>query len=224
MSRAQNREQRFERRGPLKFAVQVILALLAVALGCCSVAFSIAQAIWKNDSLLASRLAPFDGRITANLAASLSMPNVPAAERRRADELARKALRQDPTAVVAASMLGLNAQFRGDTAAARRLFGYAEGLSRRNLVTQLWGIEDAVGRNDIPAALRHYDIALRTSSRASEVLFPILASATSDHQIRRALTGTLTLRPLWANAFLDYLAANAPDPLSVTALFMELHK
>jgi hypothetical protein len=178
----------------------------------------------ENDAALARRLAPYAGRITAQMAAVLSGPTATISDRIRADALARQALRQDPTAVVAVSTLGLNAQVRGDVTTARRLFAYAEKLSRRNLPTQLWAIEDAVVREDLVEALHHYDIALRTSARAPETLFPILASANIDPEVRTALIRTLATKPLWTNAFLVYLAAEAPDPRSTATLFLGLRR
>ncbi|MDT9096849.1 hypothetical protein RSW32_26335, partial [Escherichia coli] len=77
-----------------------------------------------------------------------------------------------------------NAQLHGDVGAARRLFAYGQRLSRRDNSTQLWAIEDAVARNDIPDVLRHYDVALRTSPNLADILYPVLASASADPAIR----------------------------------------
>ncbi|MFV3517295.1 hypothetical protein ACNJD8_22045, partial [Mycobacterium tuberculosis] len=105
-------------------------------------------------------LSSHDGRIGALLSAALSSTEVDKATRERSDRIARQALVQDPTAVAAVATLGINAQLRGDTGPARRIFAYANQLSRRDLRTQLWAIEDAVSRNDIPGVLNNYDIAL----------------------------------------------------------------
>jgi hypothetical protein len=133
------------------------------------------------------------------------------------------ALQQDPTAVVAATTLGLNAQLKGDTARARRLFTYAGRLSRRELQTQLWAIEDGVGRSDVPSILYNYDIALRTSRNASEVLFPILASALGDSEIRAALVKTMKGKPLWGPSFINFASANAPSE-AATSFFLSLSR
>jgi hypothetical protein len=120
--------------------------------------------------------------------------------------------------------LGIAAQIRGDVAAARRRFQYATTLSRRNLQTQLWLIEDAIARQDIPGALRHYDIALRTSAAAPELLYPILASAISTPEVRTALARTLLSEPAWAPNFIGYTAGNAPDPRAAASLFATLQR
>src|SRR5690606_1446045 len=101
--------------------------------------------------------------------------------------LAREALRQDPTSVDALAVLGLQAELKNDAAQARKVFGYSRELSRRELRAQIWAIEESVRRGDIAEALHHYDMALRTSVRAQELLFPILAAALEEPSIRSAL-------------------------------------
>lgn len=158
--------------------------------------------------------------MTAAHASALAALDARPAERVRADIFARKALRQDPTAVAAVAALGLNAQIRGDKASARRLFAYAEKLSRRDLQTQLWMIEDAVDHGNVRASLRHYDIALRTKIESRDLLFPVLASASADPQIRTELVRTLATKPLWGTEFIAFAAANGPDPRSTADLLL----
>jgi hypothetical protein len=199
--------------------VRGALAVAAAGLGTVSILHSLAYMIRGSAPARAHALAPWDGRITALLSEQLSGPAASPTDRKRADDLARLALRQDATAVPAIATLGINAQVRGDTAAAREIFAYSERLSRRDLRTRLWAIEDAVGRNDIPAALRNYDIALRTSRVAPDLLFPVLASAISEADIRRGLVMTLAKRPPWGQLFIGYVAENGPDARA-TAAFM----
>lgn len=212
------------RRSPQEWTVRLALAAVAVVLGYYSVTFSIAQVVVKRDPALAYRLAPYDGRITAAYATSLAGTDATSEDRARADVLAKRALQQDPTAVAAAATLGINADVRGDKAAARRYFGYAQKLSRRDLRTQLFMIEDAVQRNDIPGALHQYDITLRVFPNLSEMLYPVLASASTDPTIRRELTKTLAGKPLWSESFVDYVAGNSPDPKSTAALLLDLRR
>lgn len=214
----------FPRRSLREWAIRISLAMAALAVGSFSISHTIAQVLVKNDSVLAHALAPWDGRITAALAASLAGPEATPADRRRGDALARQALRQDPTTVAAASTLGVNAQIRGDGETASRLFVYSEKLSRRDLQTQLWKIEEAVTRNDIRGALHHYDIALRAKGQSWALLFPILASASADAQVRGALVQTLTSKPLWTEYFVYNVASNPPDPKTASLLFLDLRR
>ncbi len=220
MSRRSNRP----RRSGTEWAVRCVLAVMAVGLGTASISHSLAYMIRGTDPEQAHMLAGWDGRITALLSEQLSGPEASAPDRQRSNDLARLALRQDPTAVAAVATLGINAQFRGDISSARRIFAYSQRLSRRDLRTQLWAIEDAVARGDVPTVLRNYDIALRTSRVASDLLFPVLASAIKEPEIRKQLVVTMANRPMWNDAFLGYVASNGPDARAAASLFQALHR
>ena len=189
-----------------------------------AVTFSVAQVMASGNVALAHRLAPYDGRITALLAVTLANQATSPVDRRRSDALAREALRRDPIAVPALAALGINADARGDNFGARHFFNYAQTLSRRDLTTQLWALEDAVSRGDVTSVLRHYDIALRVFPEMREALFPILASASVGPEIRAELTRTLAQKPLWGSDFISFLARKSPDPRSTSQLFLGLRR
>lgn len=210
------------RRSPREWAGRIALACGVAVLGYQSVAFSVAQVEARAQPQAADARISYDGRLSAAHAAALMTPNVTAAERAEAGALSRAALRRDPTAVSAAATLGVVALAQNDTAKARRLLAYAQLLSRRNVQTQLWSIEDMVARNDVPGALRWYDIALRTKPELSDVLYPVLAQASHDPTIRTALARTLAGKPLWADSYVGYAAAQKSDPQSTAALFVGL--
>lgn len=203
---------------PARIALAVLVAVVCYL----AVAHSLAQSVKRNDLIRARTLAPWDARLTAALAeqrlAELQQP----ADEARTNQLARQALRLDATAVAAVATLGWQAQAHGRVDQARRWFDYAEALSRRDLQTQLWKIEDAVGRGDVPAALRHYDIALRTNNQASDVLFPILAAAVTQPDVRHGLSATLLRRPPWGAYFINYLTFKGPDPRANMDLLVRL--
>lgn len=212
------------RRSPKEWAVRLALAAVAAVLGYYSVTFSIAQVVVDSDPELAYRLAPYDGRITAQLSAALSGEDASPEDLARAETLAKRALQQDPTAVAAAATLGIIADGRGDKAGARRYFTYAQKLSRRDLRTQLWMIEDAVERGDLAGAIRQYDITLRVFPTMGELLYPVMASASSDPVIRAEMVKTLAAKPLWGESFINFVAGNGPDPQSTAALFVGLRR
>lgn len=206
-----------------KWVVRGLLVVVAVVLSCGSVGFSLAEILVNTDPALAHRLAPYDGRITARFAASLAGEGASPSDRRQADALAREALAQEPTAVTAVSTLGIDAGIRGD-ANAGRLMGYAQALSRRDLQTQLWAIEDAVRQGDIAGSLHHYDNTLRVWPGMADMLFPILASASTDPRIRAALVQRLVVRPKWADDFVDFAATHATDPRTSAQLLMDVRR
>lgn len=219
---AQPRPRR--RRSTTEWIVRGTLALAATALGYVSVASTVGYANRASSSESARRLAPWDGRVTAALASRLSGIDGDASDLPRAGRLAHEALRQDPTAIGAVTALGLVDEQSKRGAAAARLFEYSNALSRRDLPTQLWKIESAVSRGDVAGALRHYDIALRTSRHAPDLLFPVLVSAIADPAIRAALVRTFRGRPAWGPLFVEYAASNGPDPHVTSLLFQDFQR
>lgn len=211
-----------KRRSSREWAGRIALACGVAVLGYYCTAFSIAQVAVKSKPALADRLAGYDGRLLAAHASALITPSASAEMRIESTALARAALHRDPTAVGAAAALGLAAAARGEVTEARHLLAYAQMLSRRNAQTQLWSIEDAVARSDVPRALHWYDIALRTNPSMSDVLFPVLAQAASDPAIRSNLVRTLAGKPIWADGFIDYAVQRRDDPRSTAALFSDL--
>lgn len=201
-------------RSTREWAVRGGLAAAALALGYVSTTRTFAFALASSDAERAYSLSPSDGRVVGAFAQQLAAteaerPTV----RKRADALARSALAAEPIGVKALTALGLGAQISGDTAAARRLFVHSDRLSRRELGTRLWLIEDAVARGDVPAALRHYDIALRTEKTAPDLLYPILTAAVDDPAIAVPLARLLSARPPWGESFVGYLGEKTPNPI-----------
>jgi len=210
---------------PSTLVIRLLLAVLAIMLGHVSLTRSIATVLHDNAIERAHRLAPENARIAGVLSAVLSTDQKASRNQRaRADEIAREALRRDPTVVAAVATLGLNAQLRGDTTAARRLFAYSGKLSRRDLRTQLWAIEDAVARSDIPGVLYQYDVALRTQKIGGSLLFPILASALTNPEIRTALIKTMVRGAPWGKDFSIYAAAASASPKSVAQLLTGMRR
>lgn len=219
-----DQRRRIRARTPVEWGVRILLAAAAALAGYFAISHSVAYWLRGVTAERAHRIAPWDGRATAALARRLSGPDATPAARAESVRLARLALRQDAMAVPAITTLGIAAQLRGDTAAARRLFAYSEKLSRRDFITHLWAIEDAVSRNDIAAALDHYDAALRTTRASLDVLFPVLASAISDPAIRQPLIRRMRRQPDWAKDFVSYLSVKSPDPRAAATLFRGLQQ
>ena len=197
------------RRSASAWIIRGALALVAAILGYLSITHSLANVLVESDPARAHLLDTENGPITAALAQKLFAEQPTPDRSAPFVRLAQAALRQDPTAVSAVATLGLQTGLRGDVVHTRRLFDYAQRLSRRDIRTQLWAIEDAVARDDIPAALHHYDIALRTIPMASDLLFPILAGALDQSAIRTNIVLTLRQQPTpqWGPKFISFLSA-----------------
>lgn len=203
---------------PREWIIRGFLILLVIVLGYFSILHSLATVLQYKWPGQAYAMAPWDGRIAARFSRELSGVDASDAKRVKGGQVALKALALDPTAVPAVATLGLNAQIRGDAAKASQLFHYSKKLSRRDLQTQLWAIEDAVGRDDIPGVMEAYDIALRTSRFTPKLLYPILTEAMRDPEIERSLVATLSKKPLWIDSFIDHAVRNGEATASARLL------
>lgn len=216
--RIMRRERR--ERSVIDWACRLGLVCAIILVGYVGVSRSLANFLRTADPRRAHMMSPSDGRLAASLAEAEFQAKPSGSKKSDVAKLADQAIRQDATAVKAIVILASQAQLRGDLGEARRLFGYAKSLSRRNLPTQLWAIEDAVSHEDIGKALRHYDIALRTSRDAASILYPVLSAALAEPAIRSNLSMTLAKQPTWGPSFIAYILGDgAVDPRHVANLF-----
>ncbi len=98
------------------------------------------------------------------------------------------------------------------------LISVAARQSRRDFGTQLWYIEDAVSKDDVAGALKHYDIALRTSQRGRDVLFPILLGALEDAEVQRGFVRYVKAKPIWLHPFMSYAIGENSQPAALASL------
>ncbi len=204
-----------------------LIGRVLLAIGLVIFGFAATQ---RTSALLMRRSAPDaaynmgkgDARILAlhaeRLSTSINDPSV----RAQSVAAARQSLMRDPTNPSAAVSLAIAAETEGKKPQAQRLVDYSLKMSRRDLRAHLWSIEVAVARGDIPVALHHYDTALRTSRAAPDLLFPVLASALPEPEIRQGVERILSQRPTWKNLFLNWLGSNSPDSRLATTLFINL--
>ncbi|MEO5493515.1 MAG: hypothetical protein ABIR08_05765 [Sphingomonas sp.] len=173
---------------------------------------------------LALTISPGDARSNAAMASMLLMSDAQGKGKSEAATYVKAALRRDATNVEAARNGGLIADASNDNARARQSLRFAEALSRRDLPTQLWLLEDAVNRGDVGTALDHFDIALRTSNDASKILVPILVRAIDEPPLAHAIVAVLARRPIWAEGYLITVAQTGQDNAKVADLFLNISK
>ncbi len=218
------RPSRHARPRPSSGRLLFIAAVVVIALGFSWLTFAVsaANAFRQVRPDLANSIMPLDARAKAGLAERASVRSIrDRIARAETIRLAREALARDATLASAWRTLGFGLEADGRRAQAGRLITFAERLSRRDLPTQLWLIERSVARNDIAGALAHYDIALRTSQAAADVLFPVLVQATANDGIVTPLAGLLRTDPPWRRAFLMKLSEGAPSSPNVARLLEE---
>ena len=140
-----------------------------------------------------------------------SDPNVTKETVGRQSASLRRAIVRDPIDTQALSALAMIEEYSGNEAQARKLFLLSEAASRRNTLSQIWLVEDAVGRGDVEGAIRHYDRAMRVSVDARTSLLPVLVKASSEPGILQALLPVVKQRPLWWKDYLNKLALSGTD-------------
>lgn len=214
----ENRKQ-LQRRSFREWAGRGLLALGVSVVGIASLSNTLSNVIGKAQPELGHVLSPGNGRVAAAAAREVFSISPASDAASRPAQLARQALRNDPTAVEALSVLGLQAQLRNEEDLTDKIFAYSTAISRRELEPQLWAIEKAVSRGDIVGALDSYNVALRTSRRAREMLFPVLAQAISQPKVRGPLLDIMARDTVWKDEFIDFAAQGNSEPRAMAQLF-----
>lgn len=120
---------------------------------------------------------------------------------------AKAALRDNPLSVQALRIYAFNLPDQS-VQRLRPVMMLSEQVSRRDILTQMWLIEDAVGNGKISEALQHYDRALSSSDESRQMLMPVLSEALGTPPVRDALVPYLRRRP-WNGVFLTYAATHS---------------
>lgn len=210
---------RIEHRRP----VIVMMATVALTLGVMLLATqqAIVQVFAATSPALALRLAPYDAQALRQQfdrdlrANGNGLPRNPEAAARTA----RAALAREPLDAGVVRMLAVSGGM-SQPALIAPLMHLAERISRRDLLNQLWLVEDAVSRGDVAGALVHYDRALSVHPEAGEQLFRILTAAIAQPDIRQAVVPYLRANRPWAVSFLVYATQHADDPTCVAQIYL----
>ena len=204
--------------GPGLMVKVIAAALLAFAVIWLTLSVSIASVTRDSLPRVALAWAPYDARTMGAIAEDTLITSADLDKAKASSALARRALQRDPTVIAAWRTIGLAFAAGGRESDATRVMEVTNRLSRRDLQTQLWLIEDNVRRNDVDGALRHYDIALRTSSEATEMLLPILVTAIDQPALVDPEAGLIASNPPWAPSFFDFLTREPPRSDNAAAL------
>ena len=143
-------------------------------------------------------------------------PGWVAANRDRANASALSQLRASPLTASALRELGRIASLKVADAGAG-LFRDAERVTRRDALNQLELIGVASRAGDFADGLRHYDRILVTAPAAQGALFPTLATALVDPEVRKPLA-TFAARE-WFSQFLAAAIDLGADPAAAVDLY-----
>lgn len=146
-----------------------------------------------------------------------SLSKLPKAAVDRISAGLRDAALRDPTDTDALSTLAAFEESRSGTNRARPLFEASEAVSRRNTLTELWLIEDAVRRGGVDDVIKHYNRAMLVSNDARALIIPVLGKASSDPSVLKELLPVLARRPLWWKAYILELGKDGDSAATMVA-------
>lgn len=201
-------------------AMHLTRAGIAYAVGvaaCAYVSFAVTSAQIVRNKLpeQALDLNPFDAIAPAFLVERQMARNYRFLATETAKASLTDALSRQPANARAVRLMGYVQDVSGNKNKAAHTLTLAERLSRRDAGTQLWLLEDAVQRDDVPNVLQHYDRMLRTSNDSRNVLFPILTSALKNGEVRTAFARYIRQPSPWVATYLSYGILEGGDPVSI---------
>jgi hypothetical protein len=137
--------------------------------------------------------------------------------------LVGRGLARDVTVPTLIELRALQAHADGDLGREQRLFDLSEAISRRSLPTHLWRIQRAVDHGDVRGALEDFDLALRTSTAAPGILFPVLTGALSDPGLSEPIARLVARPSDWRESFLHYAMTDGGAAADVGRLALRIH-
>ena len=132
----------------------------------------------------------------------LAGTDVTAAQASASAVAARQALRSEPLSTVALRQIGIADSFAGRSGEAFAIMRLSHRVSRREMGTLIWLVDNSISRNDPAAMLGYIDEALTTHSGATDVLVPALAAALFDPVVRSGVIHFLRVDRPWVYEFL----------------------
>ncbi len=159
---------------------------------------------------LVLKISPNNSRALALKGDALWTANPDKADDPEIAKLGRAALRDQALNAGALRLIAVSEQAKGNIQSAGRLISLSNKVSRRDTLSQLWLVQEALQRGDAKQALRHYDIALRTNAQAHDYLFPQLVKLLDDGAYSDAFKPYLSTGTPWLPNFLNYTIWKTP--------------
>ncbi len=141
-----------------------------------------------------------------------------------AGKLAKKGFLLEPTAASAVRMVAFDLASQGDQERARALMRMVLTISKRDRIANFWLVDDYGKLDDIDNALKYYDITLRTSQSAAELLLPTMVTALQNDAFVEPFAKLLVGRPPWAENFWQKLVNSRESITNAADLRLRLQK
>ncbi len=135
---------------------------------------------------------------------------------------AEQALRFDPVAPEALTILGGIAESAGEAPRAAALMQLAGDRALRDAVAQAWLLDRLLRRPDFVAALPHLDAIMRTHPEALDRTLPLLAAFISDLRASKPLAGLVGTGPPWRAWFLNHIPSRVANRIALQRFYAEL--
>lgn len=187
---------------PLSIAKAAILGIGSLGLAWGAGTHAIGMIARTKNPELALKAVPHEPVALAMLAEIKLTEAKTAAQANVSGELAMESLRAQALNPRALRVVGFVNDANNKIEKGEAIIRQSALLSRRNLGTQLWLIEEAIRRNDTKAALHQYHLALTTSPNAKDILFPILTKAVTNQEIANELVPYVKSNEEWIVPFL----------------------
>jgi hypothetical protein len=206
----------------MTWAKRLIGLVLVLGVAAFSAAFSLTQSVRLTNPEVARTIMANDPMALAAAADQIVVKNpTKPALWGDAETLATRSLRAQALNSRALRILSFAWQKKRPQTQLRALATLAIKTSRREAAASIWMIEDRVAQNDIDGALKHYDLALRTSIESRTLLNPLLTAAVEDEAIRTALVPYANRRPDWLLPFLEHAVSSGSNPDTIAKLVEE---
>lgn len=152
---------------------------------------------------------PSDGLAAVNVFASELQKNPQFIISSRDANAARASFVSRPLNASLLSFYGFRAASSDKSVLASALMASADTVSRRDVFSQLWMIEQKSGADDVKGAVRHYNALLSVHPETHATLLPVLVSALVYPEVRDAIRPYLELGSRWSAPFLDLSSQRA---------------
>ncbi len=139
----------------------------------------------------------------------------------RVEKTAIDALAAWPANARALVLLAMRSTQAGDKAEALRYARLANRLSRRELGAQVVLLSDALGRRDLPGAVKLLDVSMRSAGeRQRAVMYPVLAKGLQQPGFRRTVAPVIDQRREWAPSFFTFAVEEGEAVNEVADLYL----
>lgn len=202
-------------RPALAAPIGIVAALLAIALGWCTIRATRADALVVRDPQAALRLDPDNAAAMLQLARRQLREGDNAAAR----DTSRRVLSIAP-AYGEAFALVARAALADSDAHASSLLAIAARRAPGDTAIRGHSAAAALRSGDFAGAMRQVDALLRLGA-ATPRIYPGLAGQAEDPRFAKALAATLSAEPAWRTSFMNYLGAKG-SPAAVDRVFSAL--